>query len=59
MKYNAEEEPVEEEEEDEEEVKEDAPTVEIPKTKAGVIQAAVDMLKKAKSEDAQKTVIQS
>ena len=48
------EEPVEEEEEDEEEVKEDAPQVEIPKTKAGVIQATVDMLKKAKSEDAKK-----
>ena len=54
MKYNSKEEPVEEEEEDEEEVKEDAPTVEIPKTKAGVIQATVDMLKKAKSEDAKK-----
>ena len=26
----------------------------MPKTKAGVIQAAVDMLKKAKKEDAQK-----
>ena len=54
MKYNSKEEPVEEEEEDEEEVKEDAPAVEIPKTKAGVIQATVDMLKKAKSEDAKK-----
>jgi hypothetical protein len=54
MKYNSKEEPVEEEEEDEEEVKEDAPQVEIPKTKAGVIQATVDMLKKAKSEDAKK-----
>ena len=54
MKYNSKEEPVEEEEEDEEEVKEDAPTVDIPKTKAGVIQATVDMLKKAKSEDAKK-----
>mgnify|MGYP006159869249 CR=1 FL=1 len=54
MKYNSKEEPVDEEEEDEEEVKEDAPTVDIPKTKAGVIQATVDMLKKAKSEDAKK-----
>src|SRR6056300_631032 len=55
MKHSdSEEEPVEEEEEDEEEVKEDAPQVEIPKTKAGVIQATVDMLKKAKSEDAKK-----
>jgi hypothetical protein len=54
MKYNSKEEPVEEEEEDEEEVKEDTPAVEIPKTKAGVIQATVDMLKKAKSEDAKK-----
>jgi AcrR family transcriptional regulator len=41
----------EDDEEDEEpEVKE----VSIPKTKAGVIQAAVDMLKKARKEDAQK-----
>ena len=55
MKHSSKEEPVEEEEdEDEEEVKEDAPAVEIPKTKAGVIQATVDMLKKAKSEDAKK-----
>ena len=55
MKHSdSKEEPVEEEEEDEEEVKEDAPQVEIPKTKAGVIQATVDMLKKAKSEDAKK-----
>jgi len=44
----------EEEEEEEEEVKEEAPTVSVPKTKAGVIQAAVDMLKKARKEDAQK-----
>ena len=42
------------EEDEEEEVKEQAPKVETPKTKAGVIQAAVDMLKKAKKEDAQK-----
>ena len=38
------------EDDDEDEVKE----VSIPKTKAGVIQAAVDMLKKARKEDAQK-----
>jgi len=43
---------VEEEEEDEEEVKEEAPQVEIPKTKAGVIQATVDMMKKANAQDA-------
>ena len=42
------------EEDEEEEVKEQAPKVETPKTKAGVIQAAVEMLKKAKKEDAQK-----
>ena len=52
------EDPVEEEEEEdedkEESVKEEAPKVEIPKTKAGVIQAAVDMLKAARKEDAQK-----
>ena len=41
-------------EDDEEEMKESAPKVETPKTKAGVIQAAVEMLKKAKKEDAQK-----
>jgi len=41
----------EDDEEDEEpEVKE----ISVPKTKAGVIQAAVDMLKKARKEDAQK-----
>ncbi len=40
----------EEEEEEHEEVKE----IQIPKTKAGVIQAAVEMLKTAKKEDAQK-----
>ncbi len=44
----------EEVDEDEEEMKESAPKVETPKTKAGVIQAAVEMLKKAKKEDAQK-----
>ena len=46
----------EEEEEEEEEVKEEAPTVTVPKTKAGVIQAAVDMLKKARKEDAQNSL---
>ena len=34
--------------------KESAPKVSVPKTKAGVIQAAVDMLKAARKEDAQK-----
>ena len=48
----------EEEEDDEEEVKEDAPQVEIPKTKAGVIQAAVDMLKKANAAEAKKLYAQ-
>ena len=43
-----------EEEEEEEEVKEEAPQIAIPKTKAGTIQAAVEMLKKARKEDAQK-----
>ena len=43
-----------EEDEEEEEVKEETPSVSIPKTKAGVIQAAVEMLKKARKEDAQK-----
>lgn len=43
-----------EDEDEEEEMKEAAPKVETPKTKAGVIQAAVEMLKKAKKEDAQK-----
>jgi len=44
----------EEEEEKKESVKEETPSVNIPKTKAGVIQAAVDMLKAAKKEDAQR-----
>lgn len=44
----------EEEEEEKESVKEETPSVNIPKTKAGVIQAAVDMLKTARKEDAQK-----
>ena len=39
---------------DDEEKKESAPKVSVPKTKAGVIQAAVDMLKAARKEDAQK-----
>lgn len=51
-KNESEEEEVDEDEE--EEMKESAPKVETPKTKAGVIQAAVEMLKKAKKEDAQK-----
>ena len=46
------EEEVEEEDEDEEEEVE-VESVQIPKTKAGVIQAAVEMLKKARKEDAQ------
>jgi hypothetical protein len=46
------------EDEDEEEVKEEAPQVEIPKTKAGVIQAAVDMLKKANATEAKKLYAQ-
>jgi len=44
----------EDEDEEHESVKEEAPKVEIPKTKAGVIQAAMEMLKKARKEDAQK-----
>ena len=43
-----------EDEDEEEEMKEAAPKVETPKTKAGVIQAAVELLKQAKKEDAQK-----
>ena len=49
---------VEEEEEDEEEMKEEAPQVEIPKTKAGVIQATVDMMKKANAQDAKELYAQ-
>ena len=45
------EEEVEEDEDEEEEV--EVESVQIPKTKAGVIQAAVEMLKKARKEDAQ------
>jgi hypothetical protein len=44
----------EDEDEEHESVKEEAPKVEIPKTKAGVISAAMEMLKKARKEDAQK-----
>jgi len=44
----------EDEEEKESIKKESAPKVNVPKTKAGVIQAAVDMLKAARKEDAQK-----
>lgn len=45
---------VDETDDEEDEVKEAAPQVNVPKTKAGTIQAAVDMLKAAKKEDAQK-----
>ena len=44
----------EEEEEDEEEHESKAEAIAVPKTKAGVIQAAVEILKKARKEDAQK-----
>jgi hypothetical protein len=53
-KSESEDEDVKEEEEEEDEVKEAAPELSVPKTKAGVIQAAVEMLKKARKEDAQK-----
>ncbi len=43
-----------EEDDDEEEVEVEVEAVQVPKTKAGVIQAAVEMLKKARKEDAQK-----
>lgn len=43
-----------EEEEEHEEEKSKVKEIAVPKTKAGVIQAAVEMLKKAKKEDAQK-----
>lgn len=42
------------EDEEEDEVEESAPKMEMPKTKAGIVNAAYDMLKKAKKEDAQK-----
>ena len=58
MKNHDDEEAKEEMEDDEEEKesvkKESAPKVNVPKTKAGVIQAAVEMLKAARKEDAQK-----
>ena len=58
MKKHDDDEAKEEMEDDEEEKesvkKESAPKVNVPKTKAGVIQAAVDMLKAARKEDAQK-----
>ncbi len=44
------------EEEEEEEVKEAAPVTPTPKTKAGVIQAAVEMLKKGKKRRRAKNV---
>ena len=44
----------EEEYEEESVQKEEAPKIKIPKTKAGTIQAAVDMLKAARKEDAQR-----
>ena len=44
----------EEEEEEHESVKEEAPVIEIPKTKAATIAAAVEMLKQARKEDARK-----
>ena len=43
-----------EKDDDEEEEKPEVKEISIPKTKAGVIQAAVEMLKKARKEDAQK-----
>ena len=42
-----------EDEDDDEEVEESAPKFEMPKTKAGIINAAVDMLKKARKHEAQ------
>jgi hypothetical protein len=53
-KTESDEEEEEEEHDEDKDVKEDAPVVTVPKTKAGVIQAAVEMLKKARKEDAQK-----
>lgn len=44
----------EEDDDEDEEVEESAPKMEMPKTKAGIVNAAYDMLKKAKKEDAQK-----
>ena len=46
----------EEEDEEDDEVEESAPAFEMPKTKAGIINAAVDMLKKARKHEAQELV---
>jgi len=43
----------EEEDEEDDEVEESAPKFEMPKTKAGIVNAAVDMLKKARKHEAQ------
>ena len=43
----------EEEDDEDEEVEESAPKFEMPKTKAGIVNAAVDMLKKARKHEAQ------
>ena len=54
MKKHDDEDTSDEDKDKEEKVqKESAPKVNVPKTKAGVIQAAVDMLKAARKEDAQ------
>ena len=53
-KKNEEDEDEEEEHEEESVQKEEAPKINVPKTKAGTIQAAVDLLKAARKEDAQK-----
>lgn len=52
-KDESDEEEVEEDEDEDEEEEVKVEAVQIPKTKAGVIQAAVEMLKKARKEDAQ------
>ena len=44
----------EEEEDEDDESEEPSPKMEMPKTKAGIVSAAYDMLKKSKKEDAQK-----
>ena len=43
----------EDDDDDEDEVEESAPKFEMPKTKAGIVNAAVDMLKKARKHEAQ------
>ena len=48
------EEEMEESSDEESDEEEPAPKMEMPKTKAGIVNAAYDMLKKAKKEDAQK-----